>query len=129
MRGDSRLTAFVATTDPDRARDFYEGKLGLKFLADDGFALLFDSNGTRLRVAKARAFTPAPFTVLGWEVSDMDAVLEDLSRNGVAMERFPFLPQDDRGVCTFPNGDQVAWFKDPDGNTLSLAQMAPRAET
>lgn len=124
MRSDSRLTAFVATTDPDRAREFYAAKLGLKFLGDDGFALLFDSNGSRLRVAKVQAFTPAPFTVLGWEVSDMDAALEDLAGNGVSIERFPFLPQDDRGVCTFPNGDQVAWFKDPDGNTLSVARKA-----
>lgn len=124
MRSDSRLTAFVAMTDPERAREFYEGKLGLKFLGDDGFALLFDSNGTRLRVATVRDFTPVPATALGWEVRDLDGSLEDLARNGVSIERFPFLPQDDRGVCTFPNGDQVVWFKDPDGNTLSVARMA-----
>jgi catechol 2,3-dioxygenase-like lactoylglutathione lyase family enzyme len=127
MRSDSRLIAFVPTTDPDRAREFYEGKLGLKFLADDGFALLFDSNGTRLRVARVRDFTPGPGTALGWEVRDMDGALEDLARGGVSVERIPFLPQDDRGVCTFPNGDQVAWFKDPDGNTLSVARMASPA--
>lgn len=127
MLGNSKLTAFVATTKPDAARMFYETKLGLKFLRDDGFALVFDANGTTLRVAKVQKFTPAPFTVLGWQVDSMDDALAGLARNDITVERYPFLEHDRRGVVTFGTGDQVAWFRDPDGNTLSVAEMSGKA--
>jgi catechol 2,3-dioxygenase-like lactoylglutathione lyase family enzyme len=124
MLGNSKLTAFVATTNPESARIFYESKLGLKFLHDDGFALVFDANGTPLRIAKVPKFSPAPFTVLGWRVDNMDEALAGMARHNIAVERYPFLDHDLRGVVTFGEGDQVAWFKDPDGNTLSIAEMA-----
>lgn len=121
------LVAFVPTTDANRAREFYEKRLGLTFLRDDGFALLFDANGTRLRIARVGALTPHPFTALGWEVTDIEETLQGLSRAGITPERYAFLSPDAHGVCTFENGDRVAWFKDPDGNTLSIAQMAREA--
>jgi hypothetical protein len=96
----------------------------LKFLRDDGFALVFDMNGVMLRVAKTKSFTPAPGTVLGWEATDIGAAMNKLERQGLAFERYPNMGQDERGVCTFPNGDKVAWFKDPDGNVLSLSHHA-----
>ncbi len=122
MLDTSRIVAFVATTKPDDARDFYERRLGLTLVHDDRYALVFDANGTTLRVAKVPSFTPAPFTVLGWQVADLAEALAGLTRGGIVAERYSFLPQDDRGVCTFEDGTQVVWFKDPDGNTLSIAQ-------
>ena len=121
----TRMVGFVTTTSPERAKAFYGDTLGFRFLDDDGFALTFDANGTRLRVAKAAAFAPRQATVLGWEVDDIVAAVRALSARGVRFEQFnlPFLVQDALGIWTAPNGDQVAWFKDPDGNTLSLTQF------
>ena len=122
MLNDARLTAFVATAKPDSARTFYEQTLGLRLVADDPFAIVFDANGTALRVTKLREHTPLPFTVLGWQVADIHAALQDLASRGVKAERFPGLPQDDAGVWSTPDGGKVAWFKDPDGNLLSVSQ-------
>jgi catechol 2,3-dioxygenase-like lactoylglutathione lyase family enzyme len=120
------LVAFVPMTDAASAREFYEKRLGLTFLRDDGFALLFDANGTRLRIARVGAsLAPHPFTALGWEVTDIAETVRRLAEEGIALERYAFRSPDPTGVCTFPNGDRVAWFKDPDGNILSLAQMVP----
>lgn len=120
----TRMVAFVTTTNPERARAFYSGILGFRFVVDDGFALVFDANGTMLRIAKAQAFTPAQGTVLGWQVDDMPAAVDELKKRGVLFEQFnlPFLKQDPDGVWTAPTGDQVAWFKDPDGNVLSISK-------
>jgi hypothetical protein len=96
--------------------------LGLKFLRDDGFALVFDMNGIMLRIGKMPAFTPAQHTVLGWESHDIESDVDELARKGAAFERYPNMGQDQRGIATFPGGDKVAWFKDPDGNVLSLSQ-------
>ena len=119
----TRMVGFVTTTSPDRAKAFYGDTLGFRFLGDDGFALSFDAQGTRLRVAKAASFAPGPATVLGWEVDDIVAAVQALSARGVRFEQFnlPFLVQDALGIWAAPNGDRVAWFKDPDGNTLSIS--------
>lgn len=124
MLGSARLTAFVATADPERSRDFYEKTLGLQLLSDDSFAVVFDCNGTQLRVQKVETVQPPPFTVLGWQVPDIHAAVTELSQLGVTFERFSFMQQDDRGVWTAPSQTKVAWFKDPDGNILSLAEHA-----
>jgi len=118
------MIAFVTTTNPENARAFYSGILGFRFVVDDGFALVFDANGTMLRIAKAQAFTPAQGTVLGWQVDDMASATLELREKGVVFEQFnlPFLKQDADGVWTAPSGDQVAWFKDPDGNMLSISK-------
>jgi catechol 2,3-dioxygenase-like lactoylglutathione lyase family enzyme len=116
--------ALVATTDPARARVFYDETLGLRFVADEDFALVFDCGGIPLRVARVESFTPQPFTVLGWQVDDIVATVEVLSSRGVTFERYPGLEQDLLGVWTSPSGARVAWLKDPDGNTLSLTQFA-----
>ncbi|MEO8725156.1 MAG: VOC family protein [Acidobacteriaceae bacterium] len=94
-------------------------------LSDDAHALAFrmsGSPGTMLRVSKLRQFTPAAYTVLGWEVADIREAVRTLAAKGVAFERYPWMPPDDDAVFTFPNGDAVAWFKDPEGNVLSLSQ-------
>ena len=119
----NKMVGFVTTTAPERARAFYGDTLGFRFIEDDGFALSFDANGTLLRVAKAQSFTPSQATVLGWEVTDIAAAVRELAARGVVFEQFnlPFLVQDALGIWTAPNGDRVAWFKDPDGNTLSIS--------
>jgi catechol 2,3-dioxygenase-like lactoylglutathione lyase family enzyme len=118
------VVTFLTTQNSDAAIAFYRDKLGLRFLRDDGFALVFDMNGVMLRIAKAKSFTPAQGTVLGWEARDMAATMNKLGQAGVNFERYPNMGQDADGVCTFPNGDRVAWFKDPDGNVLSISQHA-----
>jgi len=123
MLGSTNLIAFVPTRDAGKARAFYEGVLGLKFVADDGFAMVLDANGIMIRVAKVgKDFSPAPFTILGWQVSGIEKVVAGLQAKGVQFERYGFLKQDDVGVWTAPTGDKVAWFKDPDGNVLSVSE-------
>jgi catechol 2,3-dioxygenase-like lactoylglutathione lyase family enzyme len=118
------MIGFVSTADAQKARSFYADVLGFRLLSDDDFALVFDANGTMLRVAKGRTSPPAPQTVLGWEVDDIHAAIRELAARGVKFEQWnlPFMKQDEYGVWTPPNGDQVAWFKDPDGNVLSISR-------
>jgi catechol 2,3-dioxygenase-like lactoylglutathione lyase family enzyme len=118
----NNLVAFVPTTDAVRAKVFYGDTLGLRFVSDDGFALVFDVNGIMLRVAKAGPFTPAPYTILGWEVSHIERVALEFAQNGIRFENFGLPGQDENGIWTAPTGDKVAWFKDPDGNVLSVSQ-------
>ena len=122
MLGTTKIIAFVPTTDPERARAFYEDTLGLRFVKDDGFAHVFDANGIMVRVAKVRDFKPAGFTILGWGVADIARDAEKLAKAAVRLEIFGLPGQDKRGVWTAPGGDKVAWFKDPDGNILSITQ-------
>jgi hypothetical protein len=96
--------------------------LGLRFVKDDGFAVVLDANGIMIRVAKAPEFKPAQFTILGWQVPDIENMVADLEKRGVHFERFGFFEQDKLGIWTAPTGDKVAWFKDPDGNILSVSQ-------
>lgn len=120
------MIGFLMTARPDDAKRFYGDTLGFRFVKDDGFALVFDANGTKLRIAKAEKFQPQQQTVLGWEVSDIRAAVKELSTRGVKFEQFnlPFMKQDELGVWTTPEGDEVAWFKDPDGNMLSISHHA-----
>jgi catechol 2,3-dioxygenase-like lactoylglutathione lyase family enzyme len=122
MLSASKIIGFVPTKDSQKARGFYEGKLGFQFVSDDPFALVVKAGETMIRVVKAQDFTPTPYTVMGWEVSDIEAVVGWLQARGVAMEKYPFVEDRDRGIWTAPTGDKVAWFKDPDGNVLSVSQ-------
>jgi catechol 2,3-dioxygenase-like lactoylglutathione lyase family enzyme len=122
MLGTTSIVAFVPIKDAEKARAFYEGLIGLRFVKDDGFALVFDANGTMMRMAKMPQFTPAPFTILGWQVEEIEKVAAELQDKGVHFERFGFFKQDDLGIWTAPTGDKVAWFKDPDGNMLSVSE-------
>jgi catechol 2,3-dioxygenase-like lactoylglutathione lyase family enzyme len=124
MLGHSDLVGFVATTDLERAADFYGTTLGLERRDTTPIAVVFDANGTSLRVTLVDDLSPKPFTVLGWSVSDIEQYVQALTRSGVVFERFPGMDHDALGIWTSPSGDQVAWFKDPDGNVLSLTQPA-----
>ena len=123
------IMAFIATAQPDEALMFYRDRLGLRLAADTESALEFEAGErpTLLRVQKVAAVTPAPFTVLGWKVPDIADEVDALSKRGIAFERFDGLDQDERGIWTAPGGARVAWFKDPDGNMLSLTQLMPGA--
>jgi catechol 2,3-dioxygenase-like lactoylglutathione lyase family enzyme len=119
----ARLVGFAVTTDAARCRAFYEGKLGLRVQSDDALALVFDAHGSMVRIQKARGHEPRPYTVLGWNVGDIEATVAALVAAGVVCEQYGFPGQDARGIASFPGGDRVAWFKDPDGNVLSVAQL------
>ncbi len=122
MLSDAKLVAFAATTDGARAAEFYRGVLGLIVRSEDDFAIAFDAAGVEIRLQKLERFTPQPFTALGWQVSDIASVVQRLTKHDVVPERYPWLEQDTLGVWDAPSGARVAWFKDPDGNLLSVAQ-------
>ena len=122
MLESSDLVAFVATTDLRRARVFYEQKLGLRVLEHNDFACVVDANGTMLRVTQVPEVARAGYTVLGWRVRDIAASVRDLAGRGVTFVHYDGMNQDQDGVWTTPTGAKVAWFADPDGNTLSLTQ-------
>lgn len=122
MLGSANIVAFVPMTDSEQTRAFYEGVLGLRFVKDDGFALVFDANGIMVRAAKMKDVTPAQFTVLGWQVNNIEEIVRALEKKGVHCEIFGFFKQDELGIWTAPTGDKVAWFKDPDRNILSVSE-------
>ena len=122
MLESGKLAGFLATTDYDQAREFYEGKLGFEFVSLDQYALVMRVGGHSIRISKIPNFTPRPGTVLGWEVTDILAVVSWLRDRGVALEKYPFVQDQKLGVWTAPGGSKVAWFKDPDGNILSVSQ-------
>jgi catechol 2,3-dioxygenase-like lactoylglutathione lyase family enzyme len=123
MLESERLVAFVATRDLGRAKDFYRDTLGLRLVSEDQFALVFDAAGTTLRVARVQKLAPAKYTVLGWQVRDIVQTAKQLQQAHVALERYPGMQQDELGIWKSPSGARVAWFKDPDGNTLSITQF------
>ena len=124
--GGSDVIAFAPTIDPLKARVFYESVLGLRLVADQApFALEFDAHGTMLRVTTVQELKPQPFTILGWRVADIQARVDDLVAAGVKFERYPGINEaDPRGIWNSPGGARIAWFKDPDGNVLSLTEFA-----
>jgi predicted enzyme related to lactoylglutathione lyase len=123
MLGTYEVMAMTATAQPEKARAFYGEVLGLRFQEDTPYALIFDAGGTTIRIQKLQSFVPHPFTSLGWKVPDITATARALRQKGVACERFDGLQQDEDGVWDSPSGARVAWFKDPDGNILSLTQF------
>lgn len=123
MLGSYDLIAFGATTDPLRAVAFYRDVLGLALASDEPYALVFDAHGTMLRIQKAPHHEPAPHTLLGWKVPDIEHCVDALVAKGVVLVRYEGFDQDARGIWSAPGGTRVAWFRDPDGNLLSLTQL------
>jgi catechol 2,3-dioxygenase-like lactoylglutathione lyase family enzyme len=122
MLASSKIIGFVPTKDSAKARAFYEGKLGFQFLSDDLFALVVRAGETMIRISKAKDFTPVPYTVMGWEVPNIEEIVDWLNQRGVEFEKYSFVHDAKRGIWTAPSGDKIAWFKDPDGNVLSVSQ-------
>lgn len=122
MLGTAPITPFLACTDLERARAFFEGVLGLKVLSLDGFALALATPNGSLRVTLVQELAHAPYSVLSWNVPDIAATVTGLAARGVGFTRYPGMAQDELGIWTAPSGSRIAWFADPDGNVLSVAQ-------
>jgi catechol 2,3-dioxygenase-like lactoylglutathione lyase family enzyme len=123
MLGSCKLVAFIAARDLGRAKAFYRDTLGLRMVSEDEFALVFDAAGTMLRIARVQEVAAAEYTVLGWQIPDIVRMAKNLQKAHVTLQRYPGMPQDELGIWTSPSGARVAWFKDPDGNTLSITQF------
>jgi catechol 2,3-dioxygenase-like lactoylglutathione lyase family enzyme len=122
MLTNAPVMGFIPTRDFARSRAFYVDLLGLTFVSQDDFALEVASIDTHIRITRVEDFTPFPFTLLGWRVSDIVATVRDLAAKGLIFERYHFLQQDEDDIWSAPGGTKVAWFRDPEGNTLSLSQ-------
>jgi len=122
--GKYNIIGFVSIVDVARAKVFYRDTLGLRLVSEEPpFALVFEANGIMLRLGMAKELPPAHGTVLGWQVPDINATIHELEEAGVRFERYGQLKQDDSGIWTSPTGAKVAWFKDPDGNILSVSEF------
>jgi catechol 2,3-dioxygenase-like lactoylglutathione lyase family enzyme len=117
-----KMTGFLLTKDYDRARAFYGGNLGFEFVTLDQFALVMQAGKSTIRISKVPTFTPLQSTVLGWQVDDIEAIVDWLVKRGVVFEKYPFVQDKERGIWTAPGGSKVAWFKDPDGNVLGVSE-------
>jgi catechol 2,3-dioxygenase-like lactoylglutathione lyase family enzyme len=118
-----QLIAFATIVDVEQAKRFYRDTLGLTLISEEPpFALVFDANGTMVRLGMAKKLPEAHGTVLGWQVAEIGAAVQELSDRGVQFERFDGLVQDDKGIWASPTGAKVAWFRDPDGNVLSISE-------
>ncbi len=120
----AEICAFLSTTNPANAKVFFSEKLGLKLQSEDSFALEYEIDGTVLRITTVNDLSPQPFTVFGFRIVNITDQVKALSAKGVVFEIFPALDQDDSGIWASPSGAQIAWFKDPDGNILSLTEIA-----
>ena len=119
------VVAFVPSRDPAKSRSFFEDILGLQYVSEDPFAMVLEGNGVMIRVADVsgvREFKPAPFTILGWSVEDVEKIVKGMKKKGVMFERYTGMDQDSLDIWSSPSGARIAWFKDPDGNLLSVAQ-------
>ena len=123
MLAQAQLIGFIPTIDSVGARHFYVDTLGLTFVSDDPFAIIVRSGNTDIRISRVESFNPSPHTILGWKVPDIEAAVRQFVAAGITFERYPFLKQDANGTWSAPDGAaKVAWFKDPDGNVLSISQ-------
>lgn len=122
MLGSATITPLVGTMKPEVAKAFYADILGLKFVSDDTFAMVFEGKNARIRVSKVPAISPPQYAVLAFTVDDIEKAVDGLVAKGVTFARFGFFAQDQRGVWTAPDGTKVAWFHDPDLNLLSVVQ-------
>ena len=117
------IIGFLTIVNVARAKEFYGDKLGLRLVSEEPpFALVFEANGIMLRLGMGKELPPARGTVVGWRVPDVAAVVRDLERAGIRFERYEHMKQDELGIWTTPTGSRVAWFKDPDGNILSISE-------
>lgn len=121
MLESGKMIGFVLTKDYNTARAFYEGVLGFQFVSLDQFALVMHTGKNMIRIVKAE-FSPLRSTVLGWEVENIEDAVMALRKQGVVFEDYPFIQDRELRIWNAPGGGKVAWFKDPDGNVLSVSQ-------
>ncbi|NNG98113.1 VOC family protein [Gordonia araii] len=123
MLDSAELVAFVACRDLEASHRFYGGVLGLRRVHASPAANVYDVAGRQLRVTEAAEPVSAPYTVLGWNVEDIEATVRELADAGVELRRYDGFDQDEHAIWTTPGGTRVAWFADPDGNVLSVQQL------
>ena len=116
------MVGFLLTKYYDKSRAFYEGNLGFEFVSLDQFALVMQAGKSMIRIVRVPTFTPLQSTVLGWQVGDIEVMVDWLTNRGVVFDKYPFVQDKERGIWTAPGGSKVAWFKDPDGNVLSVSE-------
>jgi catechol 2,3-dioxygenase-like lactoylglutathione lyase family enzyme len=126
MLAGAPFIGFIPVRDIFESRGFYTRVLGLSVLEETPFAVVLDAGGTTLRLTPVPWHSVQPFTIAGWRVADITATVRDLAARGVHFARYDAMDQDELGIWTAPGGDRVAWFTDPDGNTLSLTTLAAR---
>jgi catechol 2,3-dioxygenase-like lactoylglutathione lyase family enzyme len=124
MLADSQLQTIVWTSRIPEAEKFYSEVLGLPLKARSHGALVYSVGGSDLRVSPVPATQPSAHTVVGFAIADIRTAVDTLAARGIILERFAAFPHDPQGVLTTPDGAQVAWFRDPDGNLLSIVQYA-----
>lgn len=122
MLNNSKIIGFAPTKDAANAKHFYVDQLGLEFVSEDEYALVLNANGNMIRIIKGADFKPVHYTVLGWEVKNIESMASGLKSRGVVFEQYPFIQDKELGIWNTPSGDKVAWFKDPDGNVLSISE-------
>lgn len=123
MLSSEKLVGFIATATPSKSQEFYENTLGLQLLESSPFALVFKAGSTTIRVQKVQSIVVSGYTALGWQVSNIARTVEELAGRGVKFQRYEGMNQSEAGIWRTPDGSQVAWFKDPDGNTLSITEL------
>jgi catechol 2,3-dioxygenase-like lactoylglutathione lyase family enzyme len=124
--GAARYTGFIPIRDPGVARRFYVDTLGLRCLEESSNAIVIDAGGTSVRLTTVPELHAQPFTIAGFVVDDLEGVVDLFAGRGITFNRYDGLTQDKRSIWDSPGGDRVAWFADPDGNTLSLTDLARR---
>jgi len=124
MLGESKATSGFAVNDMDRAKEFYEGTLGLpiEVMSEEFGVTALKLNGGDVLMYLSAEMTPPSYTILNFEVDDIDAAVEGLGSRGVGFERYDDFDHDEKGIVRGP-GPQIAWFKDPSGNTISVLQQ------
>jgi catechol 2,3-dioxygenase-like lactoylglutathione lyase family enzyme len=122
MLASMKMVGFLLTKDYEKSRAFYEGNLGFEFVSLDQFALVMQAGQSMIRIVKVPTITPLQSTVLGWQVDDIEAIVDWLAKRGVVFEKYPFAQDKEHGIWTAPGGSKVAWFKDPDGNVLGVSE-------
>lgn len=124
MLGSEKLVGFLATAAPAKSQEFYENTLGLQLVESSLFALVFKAGSTTVRVQKVQSVVVSGYTTLGWQVSNIAHTVGELACRGVKFQRYKGMDQNEAGIWRTPDGSQVAWFEDPDGNTLSITELA-----
>ena len=124
MLANAKLQSIIWTSRIGAAETFYRDALGLRLRGKSDGALVSDVGGGDLRVSPVPSTEPYTHTVLGFAVEDINAVMTLMSARGVSFERFPGFRHDENGIVVTPDGARVAWFRDPDGNILSVVQFA-----
>ncbi len=122
MLKEPRITAFLPTVKPERSKQFYMNTLGLKLVSEDIYALEFEGRGAFLRITVVEKFIPHSFTVLGLKIENIVSQVKTLIKKGVMLERYKYFEQDELGIWVAPSKAKIAWFKDPDGNIISLTE-------